>query len=128
MEEAFKFLAEAGVYFLATVDAEGKPQNRPFGSKALIDGKFLISTNYPKAVYKQLIEQKFVDISAMAHEGRGWIRIKATAVPEEDIELKKKILEGRPGPAPDPSEVALFSLRDATAVIYGEGEPETHTW
>lgn len=91
MEEVLQYLINAGVYYLATVDSEGKPQVRPFGSHAIVDGKFYIFMNFPKSVYTQMMEHGYVQIAAMGKD-HSWIRISAKAVPEKDLEIRRRIL------------------------------------
>ena len=64
-QEVFAFLTQAGVYHIATVDKNGKPHVRPFGSKQLLDDKIYVSCSIPKKVHEQLSGQKWFEISAM---------------------------------------------------------------
>ena len=58
MEEVQKFLKEAGVYYLATVDQD-KPKVRPFGTAEIFEGHLYIQTGKKKDVFKQ-IENNYI--------------------------------------------------------------------
>ncbi|KPU43476.1 pyridoxamine 5'-phosphate oxidase [Oxobacter pfennigii] len=130
MQRVFDFLSKSGVYHIATVDADGKPHVRPFGSKLIVDGKFYISCSLPKLVYEQLSGQKWLEISAMGTGGE-WIRISATAREVTEQAEKEKVYsnsvyvpQAKGGPKRSISEVAFFELTDATATIYGKETKE----
>jgi uncharacterized pyridoxamine 5'-phosphate oxidase family protein len=133
MQEVFDFLSKAGTYHIATVDREGKPHVRPFGSKQLVDGKFYISCSLPKLVYDQLSGQKWLEISAMGTGGE-YTRIAATAREVTDPSEKEKVYASsvyvkQPvgGLMRSISEVAFFELTDATATIFGK-ETKVYRW
>ena len=44
MNEVYEFLKKCGTYYLATVDSDGQPRNRPFGTINLFEGKLYIQT------------------------------------------------------------------------------------
>jgi uncharacterized pyridoxamine 5'-phosphate oxidase family protein len=128
MEEVLQFLNDAGVYYIATADSEGKPHVRPFGSRAIVDGKFYIFMNFPKPVYTQVMENRYVELATMGKD-RSWIRIAAKAVPEERVEMREKILKASGIPMQLTAETEMvFELTEATATIYeGEGK-RVITW
>jgi len=132
MQEIYDFLDKAGAYHIATVDAEGKPHVRPFGSKMIQDGKFYVSCSLPKKVYDQLSGQKHCEISACG-EGMNWVRISATAREVTGAE-KEKVYANSMYAAPGSrlpraiGEVAFFALEDETATIYGGPEPKVVRW
>jgi uncharacterized pyridoxamine 5'-phosphate oxidase family protein len=130
IQEAFDFLSSAGVYHIATVDSEGKPHVRPFGSKMLLDGKIYISCSLPKNVYDQLSGQKWVEISAQG-EGMEWMRISAKAREVADPQEKEKVFGQSAykggAMARTIDQVAFFELAEATATIYG-AETKVISW
>ena len=129
MEEALQFLSDAGVYYIASVDGEGKPHVRPFGSRAIVNGKFYIFMSFPKAVYTQMMENGYVELATMGKD-RSWIRIAAKAVPVENLETREKIIKaygGGPRQLNAESSMA-FELTEATATIYKDQEQKTITW
>jgi uncharacterized pyridoxamine 5'-phosphate oxidase family protein len=128
MEEVLQYLNDAGVYYIATVDNEGKPHVRPFGSRAIVDGKFYIFMNFPKPVYTQVMENRYVELAAMGKD-RSWIRIAAKADPEERLEMREKILKASGAPLRLKAETEMvFELTEATATIYTGEEKRIITW
>ena len=130
-QEVFEFLKQAGTYHIASVDADGKPHVRPFGSKLLTDDKFYVSCSLPKLVYDQLSAQKWFEISAMGKGGE-WVRIAGTAREVVDAEEKQKIYDessyGRGGSVTRTIEdVAFFELTEVTAWIFGK-ETKEYSW
>ena len=129
MEEALQFLSDAGVYFIASVDSKGKPHVRPFGSRAIVDGKFYIFMSFPKAVYTQVMENGYVELATMGKD-RSWIRIAAKAVPVENLETREKIIKTYGGGprARNVETMMAFELTEVTATIYKGEEQKTITW
>ena len=72
MERVCKFLKDAGVYYLATVEGD-QPRVRPFGTAHIFEGKLYIQTGKVKPTSKQLLANPKAEISAF-HNGT-WIRI-----------------------------------------------------
>jgi len=128
MDEVMQFLNDAGVYYISSVDSEGKPHSRPFGSRHIYDGKFYIFMSFPKAVYDQVMANPYVELVTMGKE-RSWIRIAAKAVPELDVDRRAEIFASRVGVRPaNPAEQMAFELTEVTATIY-EGETQkVITW
>ena len=119
MEEVQKFLKEAGVYYLATVDG-AKPKVRPFGTAEIFEDKLYIQTGKAKDVYKQIIANPNVEICTFK-DGK-WIRIAGTLVPDDRIEAKKDMLDKNPSlrgmySEEDDNTIVLY-FKDATATIY----------
>ena len=54
MERVCKFLKDAGVYYLATVEGN-QPRVRPFGTAHIFEGKLYIQTGKVKPTSKQLL-------------------------------------------------------------------------
>ena len=56
IEDVYKFFKEeASTYFLATVDEDGNPRVRAFGTVDLFEGKLYIQTGKAKPVYQQVL-------------------------------------------------------------------------
>jgi uncharacterized pyridoxamine 5'-phosphate oxidase family protein len=128
MEEVLQYLNDAGVYYIATVDSEGKPHVRPFGSRVIFEGKFYIFMNFPKPVYTQVMENSSVELAAMGKD-KSWIRIAAKAEPEERLEMREKILKAAGAPMRLKAETEMvFALTEATATIYKDGDKRIITW
>ena len=93
MKEACDFLKNSGVYFLATVE-NNEPRVRPFGTAEIFEDKLYIQTGKSKDVYKQILNNPMVEISAF-NNGR-WIRITGKLVPDDRREAKKDMLDKNP--------------------------------
>lgn len=133
MDEVYTFLKEtAPTYYVATVDEEGNPRVRPFGTVDIFEGKLYIQTGKSKDVYKQIIAHPRTEICACA--GPQWVRISADLVPDERPEASKHMLDAYPFLRNNYDEndgncVVLY-LKDATATFESlAGEPShTVTW
>lgn len=55
MERVCKFLKDAGVYYLATVEGD-QPRVRPFGTAHIFEGRLYIQTGKGKPCSKQIRE------------------------------------------------------------------------
>lgn len=93
MEEVLKFLKEAGVYYLATVE-DNKPKVRPFGTIEMYDNHLYIQTGMKKNVFKQIEKNNNVEICAFK-DGK-WIRLSGELLVDERIEAKKHMLDNYP--------------------------------
>lgn len=104
MQELLKFLSENPIFFIATADGD-QPRVRPFGFAMDFEGKLCICTSNKKDVFKQMIANPKIEISACSKDGK-WVRVcgKATAVPGDDA--KRKALEIMP------SLSAMYSVGD----------------
>ena len=93
MERVCKFLKDAGVYYLATVEGD-QPRVRPFGTANIFDGKLYIQTGKVKPCSKQILANPKVEISAF-HQGT-WIRIAGELAEDDRLEAKKAMLDAYP--------------------------------
>lgn len=127
MSKVKDFLAEAGVFFMATVDGD-KPKLRPLGAFLEADDKLIFGVGGFKDVYKQLLKNPFVEIVACKPDGH-WLRYTGKAVFETDYKYAEKMIQDshletiyneQTG-----NKLMTFHLEDATAVdiaVMGEGE------
>ena len=90
MERVCRFLKEAGVYYLATVEGD-QPRVRPFGTAHIFEGKLYIQTGKSKPVSKQLAENPKAEISAF--KDGVWVRIACELVEDDRVEAKKSMLD-----------------------------------
>lgn len=112
MEKTLKFLQDAKTFYLATVE-DDQPRVRPFGAIAIIDGKLYTCTNNTKKVYKQLLANPKMEISAMA--GGKWIRLEGKLIPDHRDEVRKAMLDA------NPSLSSMYSIGDGIfEVLYFE--------
>ena len=112
MEEIKKFLKEAGVYYLATVD-NGEPRVRPFGTAEIFEGHLYIQTGKSKDVFKQIEKNPIVEICSF-NNGK-WIRITGKLILDDRLEPKKYMLDQ------NPNLRSMYDENDSnTAVLYFE--------
>ena len=93
MEKVCKFLKDAGVYYLATVE-DNQPRVRPFGTAHIFEGKLYIQTGKSKPVSAQIVANPKVEISAF--KDGVWIRVCAELVEDDRVEAKKSMLDAYP--------------------------------
>lgn len=118
MEKVCKFLKDAKVYYLATVD-DDKPKVRPFGTAHIFNGKLYIQTGRKKAVSQQILKNHYVEICAML--GGDWLRISAELVEDDSRAARVSMLDAYPELKamydPDDGNTQVFYLKNATAVF-----------
>ena len=132
MDEVLAYLKKNPTYFLATVDAEGNPQVRPFGTIAKFEGRLYIQTGKVKAVSDQMLAHPRIAISAVDAEG-GWLRLTADAVVDDRVEARQAVLDEHPSLkgmyAADDGNCEVFALENATATFCSfTAEPKTVTF
>ena len=127
MSKVKDFLAETGVFFMATVDGD-QPKLRPLGAFLEEDGRLIFGVGDFKNVYKQMQANPRVEIAACKPDGH-WLRYTGRAVFETDGKYAAQMIEAahlemiyneQTG-----NKLMTFHLEDATAVdipIMGEGE------
>lgn len=128
MSKIGDFLHETGTFYLATCDGD-QPKLRPLGLYLDLDNKIIFGIGDFKNVYKQLLKNPKVEISACKHNGH-WLRYTGRAVFETDDKYSKAALDKMPGlkkiyNSETGHKLMMFHLEDATAVdihIMGEGE------
>lgn len=90
MERVCKFLKDAGVYYLATVEGD-QPRVRPFGTAHIFEGKLYIQTGKVKPVSKQLAANPKAEICAFMNGA--WLRLACELVNDDRIEAKRSMLD-----------------------------------
>ena len=110
MDEVLAFLKENPTYYLATVDEEGNPQVRPFGTITKWEGKPIIQTGNVKDCFKQMAANPRIAICAMSakHE---WLRVTADAVVVDSIEARQAALDDHP------SLKSMYSVDDGNCEV-----------
>ena len=93
LERIYKFLEEAGTYYLATVEGD-QPRVRPFGTALLYEGKLYIQTGKIKAVSRQIKANPKVEICAF--KDGSWIRLSGILEEDDRREVKKAMLDKMP--------------------------------
>ncbi len=124
MERVEKFLKEAGVYYLATMDGD-QPRVRPFGTANIYDGKLYIQTGKKKDVSKQLHLNPKAEICAFMNGE--WLRVSGLLLEDDRREARVSMLEAYPDLkamySPDDGNTEVFYFKDATAVFSSFTKP-----
>ena len=120
MNEAIAFLRENPVQYLATVGRDGRAKCRPFMFAGELDGKLWFCTNNQKDVYRDIVENPYVEVS-VASPAYAWIRLSGKAVFEDSREAKEmcmgnSIVKSQYQTADNPIFV-VFYLEEARAVL-----------
>ena len=118
MERVVKFLKDAEVYYLATVEGN-QPRVRPFGTAHIFEGKLYIQTGKVKDVSKQLLANPKAEICAFK-DGE-WIRIAGELIEDDRVEARQSMLDAYPSLqkmyAADDGNTQVFYFGNATATI-----------
>ena len=132
MDEVLPSLKQHPTYLLATVDAYGNPQVRPFGTIAKFEGKLYIQTGKVKPVSDQMIAHPRIALCAMDDEG-GWLRLAADAALDDRLEAREAVLSEYPELqsmyVADDGNCEVFALENVTAIFCSfTAEPRTVTF
>ena len=93
VQEVFDFLKKAGTYYIATADGD-QPRVRPFATALLMNGRIYIQTGKVKPCSKQMAVNPKVEICAINENS--WLRIAATVINDDSIEVKRALLDAYP--------------------------------
>ena len=126
MEQVEKFLKEADVYYLATMEGD-QPRVRPFDTAHIFEGKLYIQTGKVKGVYKQLKENPKAEICACIKDQ--WLRVSGELIEDDRREARQSMLDDYPSLqsmySADDGNTAVFYFQNATAVFSSfQAEPE----
>ena len=126
MERVEKFLKDANVYYLATMEGD-QPRVRPFGTAHIFEGKLYIQTGKVKGVYKQLKENPKAEICACIKDQ--WLRVSGELIEDDRREARQSMLDDYPSLqsmySADDGNTAVFYFHNATAVFSSfQAEPE----
>lgn len=111
MDEVLDFLKANPTYYLATVDAEGNPQVRPFGTIAKIGDALYIQTGKVKACFKEMETHPRIAICATAADGASWLRLEADTTPDDSVETVQAMLDQYP------ELQAMYKAGDGNSVV-----------
>ena len=130
MERVCKFLKDAGVYYLATVEGD-QPRVRPFGTAHIFEGRLYIQTGKIKPTSRQLLENPKAEICAFL-DGT-WVRLAGELVEDDRVEARKSMLDAYPNLRrmydENDGNTQLFYFRNATATFSSfTAAPETVTF
>ena len=126
MERVEKFLKDANVYYLATMEGD-QPRVRPFGTAHIFEGKLYIQTGKVKEVYKQIKENPKAEICACMKDQ--WLRVSGELIEDDRREARQSMLDDYPSLqsmySADDGNTAVFYFQNATAVFSSfQTEPE----
>ena len=127
MERVCKFLKDAGVYYLATVEGD-QPRVRPFGTAHIFEGRLYIQTGKIKPTSRQLLENPKAEICAFL-DGT-WVRLAGELVEDDRVEARKSMLDAYPNLRrmydENDGNTQVFYFRNATATFSSfTAAPET---
>lgn len=130
MDEVLDYLKKNPTYYLATVDAKGNPQVRPFGTITAFEGSLYFQTGNVKDVFKQIMEHPHIAISATGDGGTSWLRLTADAVRDDRREARAAVLADYPDLqklySPDDGNCEVLALEHVTATFCSfASEPRT---
>ena len=118
MERVVKFLKDAEVYYLATVEGD-QPRVRPFGTVHIFEGKLYIQTGKVKDVSKQLMANPKAEICAFK-DGE-WIRVAGELIEDDRVEARQSMLDAYPSLqkmyAADDGNTQVLYFKSAVATI-----------
>ena len=96
MNRIVEELKKVKVFYIATIEG-GEPRVRPFGSVAEFEGEaYLCSGNF-KDFYNQIKRNPHVELCGM-YDDTSWLRVKATLVEDDRIEVQETMLDDPTGP------------------------------
>ena len=127
MEEVVKFLKDADVYYLATMDGD-QPRVRPFGTAHVFENRLYIQTGKRKEVSREIHNNPKVEICAF--KNGEWLRVSGELVEDDRIEAKVSMLDAYPNLKSmykaDDGNTEVFYFKNATATFYSfTKEPRT---
>ena len=127
MERVCKFLKDAGVYYLATVEGD-QPRVRPFGTAHIFEGRLYIQTGKVKPCSKQLLANPRAEICAFLNGT--WVRIAGELIEDDRVEAKQSMLDAYPNLRrmydENDGNTQVFYFRNATATFSSfSAQPET---
>ncbi len=86
------------VFYVATVEGD-QPRVRPFSSVAEFEGKVYICSGNFKEFYRQIKADNKIELSGMYPDGTSWLRVSATAVEDNRLEVQQAVLSDPTGPS-----------------------------
>jgi uncharacterized pyridoxamine 5'-phosphate oxidase family protein len=118
MEEVYEFLKKCGTYYLATVDSDGQPRNRPFGTINIFEGKLYIQTGKSKDVSKQIHKNPKVEICCFDGASGVWLRVAGELYDDDRREARADMLDHYPELknmySPDDGNTEAFCFKEGT--------------
>lgn len=117
MTRYYNFLKDCGVFYLVTINGTA-PAARPFGAVMENDGDLFITAADTKAVYHQMKQNSNIQIVALKHGTRKWIRISGNAEECTDVAMKQDCpILSKHYSAPTDAHFCIFRVRVTEAYI-----------
>lgn len=121
MSDVYEFLRDCGSFWVSTVNGS-LPAMRPFGAAMEYKGYLYISSGRGKAVYEQLKQNPAIQIAALKHGTRTWVRISGRAVEDSDPDARWNMFQDCPAlwkrhSGPEAPSFVLFRLEDVEALL-----------
>ena len=122
MNSALEFLKANKVFHLATVDGT-QARVRPFGFVMKRDDRLYMCTGKMKDVYKQMVKNPQIEVSAMGADNT-WLRITGSIAFDDSRETKTQAFEEAPmllqiyRKGADDENYVTFYFTEAKAVLY----------
>ena len=121
MKEVYEFIKKCETYYLATVDENGQPRNRPFGTINIFEDKLYIQTGKTKDVSKQIQKNPKVELCCFDASTGRWLRLAGELVRDDRREPKVDMLKHYPQLtsmySPDDDYTETLYFKNATATI-----------
>ena len=118
MDKVLKFLKDAEIYYLATVEGD-QPKVRPFGTAHVFEGKLYIQTGKVKDVSKQLHQNPKAEICAF--KNGEWLRVSGKLIEDDRNEARQSMLDAYPSLQKmykaDDGNTEVFYFENATAIF-----------
>lgn len=121
---AYEFIKDIYPFYLLTI-SNGQPQGRPFGAIYFENGSYFVATGNGGNVYNQINACPSVQIVALKHGTRNWIRISGKASLCNNLDIKQNMLSACPvltkhyKSATD-EKFAMFEIKPCSIDYHGE--------
>ncbi len=120
MSAVYDYLMNCSVFYLATTEGN-QPRVRPFRALCEFEGKLYFVTSNTKNVYKQLLANPKIGLSAL-RDKNSWIRLTAEVKFDDRREARVAMLEAMPmlknTYTPDDGVMTVFYLTNIKAIEY----------
>ena len=110
MNKVVQELKKVKVFYIATNDND-QPRVRPFSTIAEFEGNAYICCGNYKEIYKQISANPKIELCGM-YDGGTWLRVTATAVEDNRIEVQQAVLDDPTGPK------RLYTAGDGRFITY----------
>lgn len=97
MNRIVEELKKVKVFYIGTIEGD-KPKVRPFSSVAEFEGHAYLCTGNHKDIYKQIKANPHIELCGM-YDGGTWLRVEATLVEDNRIEVQQAVLDDPTGPS-----------------------------